>query len=579
LSGAPKTLREIRSDTCNAILLTLTALAGLALAASLLRGFEQGWQPVMGLHIALFLLVAWTTLRRAHLSFAVRAAVIVAMPYIIGLAGLIAYGRGTGVIMFFVSACVTAGIFFSVRIAIAVVALCVVSLGGLYAGYHSGVLAFEINAAATDMSGFSWFALACGFVAAAAAPIIGLSSLLQSLDAERLRADAAVRVRSEFLANMSHELRTPMAGILGMADVLRATHLNDHQRNTVANLVLSARNLLAVLNNLLDFSKFESGKISIEMEPLRISDLIASVCTPFEARAAQKGIGLRRELPGDLADDVLGDAVRIGQVLSNLLDNAVKFTERGGVILRVTQALRTDGTVLLVFTVIDTGIGIRPEQAGHIFEPFIQGDMSRARAYGGSGLGLAICRNLAQAMGGDISLASQAGAGSTFTFTLPLTLQHPLRAAEVAPVQLVRAPVPAHVAESLKLLVVDDDANMRTLAEIMLPQRGHRVSTLEDGAAALAAMRRERYDCLILDMHMPLVTGSDVMRALRRIEAAEGASRMPIVALTADVIPQHVQAFLAAGADMVIAKPVNWNGLDAKIRELAARQGTAVKSA
>lgn len=580
MSNAPKTLRDIRSETCNAILLTLMVLAAPAVAASLLRWLEQGWRPVMGLHVALLLLLAWTTLRRKHLSFNVRASVITAIPYLVGLGGFIAYGRGTGIIMFFVSACVTAGIFFGARAAVGMVVLCLATLSGLFGAFSLGLIEFPVSPAVSDMSFLSWFALACGFVAATVAPVIGLTALLHSLDAERLRADAAVRVRSDFLANMSHELRTPMAGILGMADVLRATPLNDHQRNTVANLVLSARNLLVLLNNLLDFSKFESGPAVVESGPMRISDLIAGVCSPFEARATQKGIGLRPELPRDLVDDVLGDAVRIGQVLSNLLDNAIKFTERGGVILRITQTPRADGAMLLSCAVIDTGIGILPEQAGHIFEPFIQGDMSRARVFGGSGLGLAICRNLARAMGGEIALSSQPGAGSTFTFTLPLQPQHTVRPVSIVAAKPLSAFSPKHGARGgLRLLVVDDDANMRTLAEIMLPQRGHHVSSLEDGGAALAALDAGDYDCLVLDMHMPVVTGADVMRAIRRAESGDGRGRMPIIALTADVIPEHVRAFLEAGADAVVAKPVDWNALDATMRDVVARGAHAVKSA
>ena len=235
-------------------------------------------------------------------------------------------------------------------------------------------------------------------------------------------------------------------------------------------------------------------------------------------------------------------------------------------------------TLLLVCAVIDTGIGIRPEQLGHIFEPFIQGDMSRARIYGGSGLGLAICRNLAQAMGGDVAVTSQAGAGSTFTFTLPLTPQHALH-----PIALPPAPTFAHTQSpalpGFNLLVVDDDANMRTLAEIMLPQRGHTVGTLEDGTAAIAAIQTGSYDCLILDMHMPVVTGADVMRAIRRLEATEGTPRMSIIALTADVIPDHVRAFLDAGADAVVAKPVDWRMLDVTVREFASKRTSIAKSA
>ena len=220
---------DIRSDACNVILLTLTALAVPAAGASLLRSIEQGWVPVMGLHIVVLLLLGWTTLRRHRLSLAFRGTIVTAVPFAIAVGGMLTYGRGNGTLMFFISSCVVAGCFFPRRIALGVVALCVITLTTIFFGYRSGAIAMPYDPGSYDLSVLSWLTLVAGFIFAAAAPIIGLSALLQSLESERQRADEAVKVRSDFLAHMSHELRTPMAGLIGMAEVLKGTRLDAQQ--------------------------------------------------------------------------------------------------------------------------------------------------------------------------------------------------------------------------------------------------------------------------------------------------------------------------------------------------------------
>ena len=569
LAKAAKSLHEIRSEACNAILITLTSLAIPAVLFSLLRGIEQGFRPVMGLHVALLLMIAVTTLGRKHLSLTLRAGVATFFPYVIGTAGIILGGRGNGMIMFYISAIVVAGCFFERRIALAVVGLCVVSVGALYLGHITEILPIPLAAAQYDMTPLSWLAFAGAFVAAGISPFIGLSAVLRSLDAERERADLAAKVRSDFLSNMSHELRTPMAGILGMADVLKTTPLSMQQQNLIANLTVSARTLLTVLNDVLDLAKFESGQVPIEKEPFKISNVIQNVSAILETRALQKGISLRTELPSRLSDQVTGDAMRIGQVLTNLIDNAIKFTARGTVLVRVEQVLRDEDGIDLVFRIADTGVGIAPEDMELIFQPFMQADMSTARMQGGTGLGLSICRHLASAMGGQISVSSQPGVGSTFTFTVPV------ERAVAPPVTLVRSlerssPILRAAKAPIRLLIADDDKNMRTLAEIMLSRRGYEMTLVEDGAAAVESALAATYDCIIVDMHMPVMHGPDVMRAIQKAEMENSRRRTPMIALTADVIPDHIRKFVNAGADAVVAKPVDWNQLDAKIQELTA---------
>lgn len=257
--------------------------------------------------------------------------------------------------------------------------------------------------------------------------------------------------------------------------------------------------------------------------------------------------------------------------------------------MRVGQAPREGGMFVLTINVIDTRIGISSGDSARIFEPFVQADMSASRAYGGAGLGLAICRRLVTAMGGEVSVSSELGAGSTFTLQIPLTrgavgtneaVSDPVhrpstddigRERMLAQMDSPRRP--------LRLLVADDDVNMRTVAEIMLHERGHDVTLVEDGAAAVAAARAATYDCIILDMHMPVMTGPAAIRMLRNFEVMSAERRIPIVALSADVVPEHVRGFLDAGADAFIAKPVAWRVLEAKIQSLAgsrvARAGTS----
>ncbi len=572
LRAATKTLEDIRSEACNTILVTFMALATPAAIASLLRGLEQGWKPVMGIHLALLLALACLTVFRHRLDLSVRASAITAVPFIIAVGGLLTYGRGNGVVVFLVSSCVLAGCFFGRRIALGVAALCVITLAGLYVGYYLEVISLPVDPTAFDMTPLSWFTFTVGFMAAVIAPIIGISALIQSLDAERHRADEAVKVRSRFLANISHELRTPMAGVIGMTEVLNNTPLDGKQRSMVATLARSGRSLLATLNDLLDFSKFETGRVPIEPLPFSLTDMLQTVCADYQDAAAQKGIEFKVHLPANTQDAVVGDSLRIRQILSNLISNAVKFTERGSVDVAIELTPKGGASQILTCTVTDTGIGIPPEQTSRIFDPFIQADMSISRTHGGSGLGLSICRTLIEAMNGDITVSSRLNEGSKFTVRIPLALQDNGALVETSAVRPTADATPDIGNQGyrpLRILVADDDPNMRTLSEIMLSHRGHQLTIVDDGGAALAAARTNTYDCILMDMHMPILDGPEVIRALRGDQTGI-AYRTPIIALTADLVSQHVRAFLDSGADAVIGKPVVWDSLESKIQQLTS---------
>ncbi len=558
-------MSEIRSDACNKILTMISLLVGPGLAVIGLRLLEQGFMPIMIVYVALLALLVVVSLGRRHFGLTVRATMVTAIPFIIGAASIFSSGRLSGALMFFVSSSVMAGCFFSRRAALTVVGLGMVVLAGVYGSFRFGLVVSHLSTDDYTLSLVTWLSIAVSYTFAGAAPVYALSAVYEALDGERQRANAAADARTAFLANMSHELRTPMAGIIGMAEVLRDTQpanevSSDQRRDMADTLIRSSRNLMVILNDLLDFARFEAGTVLVERAPFRLSEMTTDLVAAFEAQARQKGVELRIEFPHAFQDDLIGDGHRIAQVLSNLMDNALKFTDAGGVALSLDQTQRGD-SLLLTCAVSDTGIGIASSQQAEIFAPFVQADTSISRKYGGSGLGLTICRGLAQAMGGDITVSSKPGHGSTFTLTVPIEHGAP---------HTTRATLPTAPAggRALNLLAAEDDASMRMILEIKLAQMGHKITIVNDGLAALKAASAGGYDCILMDMHMPVMNGPDAVRAIRAGEAARGAPRVPILAVTADLIPERVRGFREAGVDDIAGKPVNWDSVDAQIRQL-----------
>jgi PAS domain S-box-containing protein len=399
-----------------------------------------------------------------------------------------------------------------------------------------------------------------------------LAILAQSLEAERERAERANVAKSQFLAMMSHELRTPMTGILGMADLLRLTTLNEEQRGLTQVLTRSARMLLELLNDILDFSKIEADQLEIENTQFRISDIVNDVQNLFAPAAADKGISLVSDLPGNYWDLVVGDPKRTRQVLVNLVNNAVKFTERGSVRIGLEQKPCGAG-LTVVFSVTDTGIGISDDDIGRLFSPFIQADVSTSRKFGGTGLGLAICKRLVEAMGGEISVDSEMGKGSRFTFSLAVHKADeqaaPLRNAEALDESVNLA------IKSRRILVAEDNDTSRYLITTMLKRHGHSVEAVENGALALEAVKRGGFDIVLMDMQMPVMDGPEATRGIRKLPLPLGA--IPVIALTADVISDHRRMYIESGVNAVVGKPVNWAELESEIdRHL---RGASAKSA
>lgn len=398
----------------------------------------------------------------------------------------------------------------------------------------------------------------------------------EALDAARVEAEAASEAKSAFLAMMSHELRTPMNGILGMAHALQQAPLNPRQAEQVGMLVRSGDGLMAILNDILDLSKIEAGRLDLELAPLDLGDLVRLVCGLWSESAAAKGLDLSVDIEPALPRALLGDATRLRQILQNLLSNALKFTEAGEVrvVVAVAPSSRAD-LVRVEIAVSDTGLGISADQQTRLFQPFVQAEASTARRFGGAGLGLAICRRLAALMGGEITLDSTPGRGSTFRVTLDLPVAEAPPEAEDAPAGR------ATPLAGLNLLVAEDNVVNQAVARAILEALGARIVVAGDGAQALAALKaagEAPYDLVLMDIHMPVMDGIATLAAIRSGPAA----RTPVIALTADAMSGQDQRLLSLGFDAVQPKPIQPGDLVAAILGLtqvqqvgATRAGTA----
>jgi CheY-like chemotaxis protein/nitrogen-specific signal transduction histidine kinase len=373
------------------------------------------------------------------------------------------------------------------------------------------------------------------------------------------RAEAAASAKSNFLGMMSHELRTPLNGVLGFAELLAATPLNDDQKTFTKTISASGEHLLAVINDILDFSSIESGSLAIHPATLTIAELVESSDVALRKAATEKGIEFRCEVAPGVAEQITGDARRIRQILINLLGNAVKFTECGSVVLRVTPD--AEGC-FLKFSVEDTGIGISPGMLAHLFKPFTQANSTTSRRFGGTGLGLAISKRLAEAMGGTITVDSTPGKGSTFLFRLPLEMPTPPSGAPSpdAPADPLPTPPPGAL-----VLVVEDERTSSMLAGRMLQSLGCRTEFAADGAEALSAFVPGKFSAILMDMAMPVMDGVEATQKIRELETGP---RVPIIALTANVMPGDRERCLAAGMNDFLSKPFRRAELAGKLKSL-----------
>jgi len=388
---------------------------------------------------------------------------------------------------------------------------------------------------------------------------------------------AATRAKSMFLANMSHEIRTPMNGVLGMLTLLQDTMLTEEQREYVGDARRSGEALLGLLNDILDLSKVEAGRIELEAIPFELMRLLEEVIGLHQTDARRKGLALHRAIASDVPSVLIGDPGRLRQVLTNLIGNAVKFTERGEVTIRVATAEAADAeTVALRFEVRDTGIGLTDEAKGRLFKPFIQADGSTTRRYGGTGLGLAISKQLVSLMSGTIGVDSQPAGGSVFWFTVALV---PVPAVSALSAEGISSDEEAEPAQGpLRLLLVEDNSINQKVASRLLEKRGHRVDVAANGLEAIEAVRRFPYDLVFMDCQMPEMDGYEATAQIRREEmlgavrhrtrkAQEGLEHLPIIAMTAGAMQGDRERCLSVGMDDYITKPIHPDALDALLRQ------------
>jgi len=380
------------------------------------------------------------------------------------------------------------------------------------------------------------------------------------------QAESANRAKSQFLANMSHEIRTPLNGVVGMAHLLAMTGLTEEQRGYVESLKVSGSNLVSLINDILDLSKIEAGKVEIELSPFSLHNSIKEVVLTQQSAILKKGLSLDMNVSEDVPHNLMGDQLRVKQVLFNLLGNAVKFTAQGGITISAQVLEQHDSSILIEIEVCDTGIGISAEFHDKIFLPFAQEDGSTTRNFGGTGLGLTISRRLVELMGGSISVESTPGVGSCFKATLPFSLIPDLLTADA----VSQNATDTWDGLPQRILFVEDDPINIIYGSTLLRKLGHDVIVVENGSACLSCLENSTFDLVFMDIQMPVTNGEEALREIRQKEQVTGSHQL-VIALTAYSLRGERERFLSEGFDGYVSKPL---AIDELIYEMKRVIGT-----